>query len=71
MNRAKYVKKYELYKDNNRAAFHRDMNALIDKGFIDLVQSGKTNRTKSIYAFSSRWQDYTPNEETKKLLAYG
>lgn len=64
MNRHKYVKKYGLYKDNNRAGFHRDMNALIDKGFIDLVQSGKTNRTKSIYALSSRWQDYVPDKET-------
>lgn len=64
MNRHKFVKKYELYKDSYRAGFHRDMNALINKGFIDLIQSGKTNRTKNIYAFSSRWQDYVPVEET-------
>lgn len=56
MNRAKWCNRYHLYKDNNRASFYRDMNALIEKGFIRCVQSGKTNRTKSVYAFSDEWQ---------------
>ena len=58
MNRSKYVTLYGLYDDNNRAAFYRDMDALIAHGFVKCVNSGKNTRTKTIYEFSSMWQNY-------------
>jgi len=58
MNRGKWCNDYELYKDNNREAFHRDMTALIEKGFIECIENGKTRRVKSIYAFSEKWQSW-------------
>ncbi len=58
MNQSKWCSLYGLYKENNRAAFYRDMGALIEKGFISCVQSGKTTRKKSIYAYSRKWQDW-------------
>jgi len=64
MNRHKWCRLYGLYKDNNREGFHRSMDALIEKGFVELIQSGKTNRTKNIYALSSKWQDWKPKMET-------
>jgi len=56
MNRAKYCGKYGLYKDSNRAGFHRDMDALIAHGFIICIESGKYSRTKSVYRYSNMWQ---------------
>ena len=58
MNRAKWRDKYELYTGNNSAGFYRDMKALIEKGFIACIESGRNTRTKSIYLLSHRWRDY-------------
>jgi len=75
MNRYKWSTKYQLYKDNNRAAFYRDMEALIEKGFVRCVESGRNTRTKSIYAFSDKWHQFGteafavfPNEMTSSML---
>lgn len=59
MNRGKYVK-YGLYKDNNQAAFQRDMEALIQAGFITCIEHAYQKNT--IYAFSCNWQkdDFEP-----------
>lgn len=46
-----------LYNGNYRG-WKRDVQALIDKGFITIVERGKTTRTPNIYAFSDRWQKY-------------
>ena len=62
MNQSKWCSLYGLYKENNRAAFYRDMEALIKNGFVTCIQSGKTTRTKSIYAFSSKWQTYCTSD---------
>lgn len=46
---------YELY--TNLRQFYKDMNLLIEYGFIDIVESGKFSKTKNIYKFSNRWQN--------------
>lgn len=55
MNKSKWCGLYHLYKDGNQNGFIKDMKALIDLGFIDIVENGKNTRTKSIYKFSSKW----------------
>ena len=59
MNKSKWCQLYNIYNDGNQASFIKDMNALIDKGFVELIESGKTTRTKSIYMLSSKWQGST------------
>ena len=56
MNQSKWCSLYGLYKKNNASAFYRDMQALIECGFIRCVECGSTTRTKSIYTYSSMWQ---------------
>lgn len=58
MNQNKWCVKYQLYKTTNAKGFYRDMEALIDHGFIACVESGRATRTKSIYKFSSSWLDW-------------
>lgn len=42
--------------------FRKDIDALIEAGFIRLVRDGHTIRKPSIYGFSDRWKEYgTPN----------
>lgn len=38
--------------------FRKDMDALIECGFIDLIESGRNTRTCNIYGFSDRWKNY-------------
>ena len=59
MNKLKWSKTYGLYRENNAAAFYRDMAALVDAGFVVVVESGRLTRTKSIYALSGAWKDAT------------
>lgn len=70
-NQYLWCDKYKLYAKGSANSFYKDMNALIDKGFIRCVSSGKAARTKSIYQFSHKWQLYgtdrfevLPNERT-------
>ena len=56
MNRNKWSDMYELYSESTSRYFWRDMNALIEKGFIRKVESGKTTRTKNIYEFADDWR---------------
>lgn len=58
MARHKWMEHYRLYKEGNQAAFYRDMQALLDHGFVELVSSGKATREKSIYRFSSMWRKW-------------
>lgn len=55
-NQGMYTKIYPLYKTG--AQFRRDRDQLIEYGFIEIVECGKTTRTKNIYKFSAKWQDY-------------
>ena len=54
-NKAMWDKTYKLYKNPNY--FYDDRNALIENGFIEFVERGKTTRTKNIYILSDKWQD--------------
>ncbi len=49
---------YQLYSDERQ--FTRDRDALIQKGLIDCVLTGKTRGAVNIYRYSSRWQKWTP-----------
>ena len=75
MNKSKWCGLYGLYAGSNQKAFYRDVEALIEKGFLACVRSGKTTRTKSVYAYSSKWRDYgsetfeiEPREMTPSML---
>lgn len=57
-NQALWCDKYELYIKTSARLFYRDMGALIEKGFIRCVSSGKTSRTKSVYQLSDKWRFY-------------
>lgn len=56
MNKSKWNGLYGLYDENNGRGFRRDMEALIEHGFVTCVECGAITRTKSIYRFSSEWQ---------------
>lgn len=57
MNRSKYVGLYKLYSEGNRQSFKKDMQALMDLGFIELVEDNHNTRRKNIYKLSSLWRD--------------
>ena len=57
MNKSKWCSLYHLYNDGNQNGFIKDMRALIENGFIDIVENGKVTRTKNIYKFSDRWRE--------------
>lgn len=58
MNQYKWRDQYQLYKVGNERSFYRDMTALIEHGFISCVKSGAYDKKKSIYRFSSKWQEW-------------
>lgn len=47
---------YNLYSNPNQ--FAEDINALIEKGFIDCVLPGADTRRKNLYRFSDRWRKF-------------
>ena len=53
-NKGLYCETYHLY--SNTRQFRKDRDLLIQLGFIECIENGKTTRTKSIYKFSNRWQ---------------
>lgn len=55
MNKNKYINLYGLYTENNHKMFKKDIQALIDNGFILEIENGKYTRTSNIYMFSSNW----------------
>ena len=57
--------------------FRKDLDALIEHGFIYQKESGFNTRTANIYAFSSKWKDFgtdkfniTTNEKRYIPIAY-
>ena len=56
MNRSKWCLLYKLYSDTNRDGFYRDRDALIEHGFIRVIENGITTQTKTIYAFWGMWR---------------
>lgn len=57
-NRGLWCDLYGLYTENTQKYFYKDMDALIENGFIKLISSGKTTRTKNIYEFSDKWIEF-------------
>ena len=55
-NQGMYTKTYPLYKTG--AQFRRDRDQLIKYGFIEVVECGRFTRTKNVYKFSAKWQDF-------------
>lgn len=49
---------YGLYPKTNRRDFYKDIEALIDHGFIQLVSSGRVNKQRSIYQYSAAWKTW-------------
>jgi hypothetical protein len=45
-----------LYGDQH--TFFKDLDALIDAGFIRVVQTGYYTRSATVYGFSDRWRKY-------------
>lgn len=58
MNQGKWATLYGLYEKTNARGFYRDMTALIEHGFITCVSCGAGTMRKSVYKFSSMWQQY-------------
>jgi hypothetical protein len=56
MNRSKWCALYKLYADTNRDGFYRDRDALIEHGFIRVIENGQNTRTKTIYKLWDMWQ---------------
>lgn len=56
MNKSKWCDKYHLYKENNEKGFQRDIESLIEHGFISCEYCGALERKSSIYRFSSKWK---------------
>ena len=72
-NRGLYKNTLELY--SNDGQFRKDRDALIMHGFIICIENGSNTRSKSIYQFSDKWQNYgtekfilQPNQKTLTLL---
>ena len=62
MNRNKWLNEYKLYSEGNQAGFYRDMEALIEKGFIKCEFCGAFTRTRNIYEYSDKWRLYKTPE---------
>lgn len=58
MNQSKWQGLYGLYKKGNEKGFYRDMDRLIELGFIACVSCGASSRRKTVYRYSSMWQHY-------------
>ena len=56
MNKSKWLDIYHIY-NSEYGQFYKDMAMLVEQGFIEVVESGKSNRTKSIYMFSDKWRE--------------
>lgn len=50
--------KFHLYRENNQAAFIKDMQALIYHGFVACVSDGSVTRQKTIYRYSAMWRKW-------------
>ena len=56
MNKSKWLDLYHIYNSDN-GQFNKDMAMLIENGFVEVIESGKTSRTKSIYMLSDKWKE--------------
>lgn len=75
MSKNKWLNKYGIYNKGNEKAFYRDMEGLINHGFIACIICGALARRKNIYIFNDKWQKWgtaqfniTNDEMTKGML---
>ena len=54
----------KIYGDDR--TFRKDLKALIENGFIHLVESGRPTRTPNLYGFSERWKTISLKSKQKK-----
>ena len=50
------MEQYGLYGKKDNSGFYKDMQKLVDLGFIDKLASGR-NKLKTIYKYSDRWHN--------------
>lgn len=68
----KSAQEYGLYPSTNSKRFYEDMRSLMSHGFIERFADGSSQRVKSVYLLSDRWQtwtsgtDYAPPRKAKK-----
>ena len=65
MNEALWKDKLRLYSDAR--AFRRDMQTLIQHGFVDCIKDGHSGRACTVYGYSTRWQNIEKAIEAKHL----
>ncbi len=58
MNQSLRTDVHELYPKSDTRGFERDMQSLIEHGFVDCVKSGYAGREKSVYRLSARWHEW-------------
>ena len=63
MNRQLYSDVYDLYNPSNGAGFRRDMEDLIDHGFVEQVVRGQGRGIKNLYRPSSKWRKWSKPEK--------
>lgn len=61
LNHGLVSKIYGLYPVSNKRDLGKDIKALIEHGFIDLVANGRQTQTRSIYKYSDRWKEWKQN----------
>ena len=47
---------YGLYPKSNTRDLYKDINVLIEHGFIEQVSNGRANQKRSIYKYSEKWK---------------
>ena len=49
---------YGLYPPSNHRDLYRDIEVLIEHGFLERLSNGRVNQKKSVYRFSGNWKKY-------------
>lgn len=52
------AEKYGLYSRSNDRQFYADIKAIEQHGFIKTVSNGRSTKSRSIYQFTSEWQQW-------------
>lgn len=60
LNHALITDVYGLYPKTNHRDFYKDMQKLVDNGFIEVVSNGHAAKKRSIYRFSEKWSGWHP-----------
>lgn len=59
------LKQYDdVYTDSNIRYLHKDKEALIKHGFLEIVSDGKVNYKKSVYRLREDWKNWTKANST-------